>query len=271
MNPACCPIGEPAASSPRLRRVEDLDQADRVDVPDPGRARQVADPRRVPGQGQDVADAQGVRTEQLGLERHEVAVARRDMDDALEVEVVLDPERHGQRAHPDPGHRRVADVDDIDAGRLEEPGGLDRALDADGARRVDLDRDDVATLLEGAGEAGGRRRPVGRGGDLGADRRDRRGAAPARPSGDRHVPGARIDGAPHRRDVLGRRPAAPADDGGPRVEHVADHPPEVVGAGRVDELALDALGQAGVREDGPPGARPSPRAHPDSPPGRRRS
>ena len=146
---------------------EDLDQADRVDVPDAGRARQVADPRRVPGQGQDVADAEGVRAEQLGLERHEVAVARRDVDDALEVEVVLDPERHGQGAHPDPGHRRVADVDHIDAGRLEEPGGLDRALDADGARRVDLDRDDVATVREGAGETGGRRRPVGRRGDLG--------------------------------------------------------------------------------------------------------
>ena len=67
---------------------------------------------------------------------------------------------------------------------------------------------------------------------------------------------ARIDRAPHRRDVLGRRPAAPADDRRPRVEHVADHPPEVVGAGRVDELALDPLGQAGVRAGwpGPAGA-----------------
>ncbi len=55
-----------------------------------------------------------------------------------------------------------------------------------------------------------------------------------------------------------RRPAAPADDGGPRVEHVADHPAEILGTGRVDELALDSLGKTRVREDGPPGGAHGP-------------
>ena len=80
-----------------------------------------------------------MRAEQLRLERHQVPVAGREVDEALEVEVVLDAERDGQRAHPDAGHGAVADVDEVDAGRLEQPRGLDRPLDADRARRVDLD------------------------------------------------------------------------------------------------------------------------------------
>ena len=119
-----------------------LDEADRIDVPDPGPGRIVADPRRVAGQRDDVADAERMGAEQLGLEGHQVPVARRAVDEALEVEVVLDPERHGQGAHPDPGHRRIGDVDQVDAGVAQEPGGLDRPLDADAAWWVDLDRDD---------------------------------------------------------------------------------------------------------------------------------
>ena len=95
---------------------------------------------------------EGVRAEQLRFEGHQVPVARRHVDDALEVEVVLDPERHGQRAHPDPGHRRIADVDDVDAGGLEQPRRLDRALDADRARRIDLDRDHEPAVGQGPGE-----------------------------------------------------------------------------------------------------------------------
>ena len=96
---------------------QDLDQPDRVDVPDARAGRVVADPRRVAGQGEDVADAERMRAEQLRLERHEVPVAGREVDEALEVEVVLDPERDRHRAHPDPGHRRVADVDEVRARR----------------------------------------------------------------------------------------------------------------------------------------------------------
>ena len=60
----------------------------------------------------------------------------------------------------------------------------------------------------------------------------------------------RVDRRPHRRDVVGRRAAAAAHDRRPGVEHVADHPAEVVGRRRVHELPLDALRQAGVGEDG---------------------
>ena len=163
--------GEPGALADRaagrvLGEVEPrqhLDQADRIDVPDPGPGRVVADPRRVAGQRDDVADPERVGAEQLRLEGHQVPVARRAVDEALEVEVVLDPERHGQGAHPDPGHRRVGDVDEVDAGVAQEPGGLDRPLDADAPRRVDLDRDDETAGLEQLGQAGRGRRVVGGG------------------------------------------------------------------------------------------------------------
>ena len=180
VNPARWPIDAPDGSSAQVEPGQDLDQADRIDVPDAGPGRVVADPRRVAGQGDDVADAEGVGAEQLRLERHQVPVTRRAMDQALEVEVVLDPEGHRQGAHPDPGHRRVGDVDEVDAGVAQEPGRLDRPLDPDAPRRVDLDRDDEATGGEQLGEARRRRRVVG-----GRGRRrshDRPGSTPARPA-----------------------------------------------------------------------------------------
>ena len=148
-----------------------LDQPDRIDVPDPGPGRVVADPRRVAGQRDDVADAERVGAEQLRLEGHQVPVARRAVDEALEVEVVLDPERHGQGAHPDPGHRRVGDVDDVDAGVAQEPGGLDRPLDPDAPRRIDLDRDDETAGIEQLGQAGRGWRVVGGWSRRASDRR----------------------------------------------------------------------------------------------------
>ena len=120
---------------------------------------------------------------------------------------MLDAERHGERAHPDAGHRRVADVDEVDPGCLQEAGGLDRALDADRARRVDLDRDDEATAGEGAGEGVGgrraRRRRVAGGTWRGRSRR--RVGLGARPGGvglHGRSRRQRVEGTPHGRDVL---------------------------------------------------------------------
>ena len=96
----------------------------------PGAGRIVTDSGRVAGQREDVADAERMSAEQLRFERHQIAIARREVDDALEIEIVLDAERHGERAHAHARHGAVADVDDVDAGVLEEAGGLDRALDA---------------------------------------------------------------------------------------------------------------------------------------------
>ena len=61
--------------------------------------------------------------------------------------------------------------------------------------------------------------------------------------------GQRVDRGPHRLRVLGRRAAAAADDPGPGGEHLRDHLAEVLGSGRVDEVAFDALRQPRVRDD----------------------
>ena len=235
-----------------------LDQPDRVDVPDPGPGRVVADPRRVAGQGDDVADPERVGAEQLGLEGHQVPVARRAVDEALEVEVVLDPERHGQGAHPDPGHRRVGHVDEVDAGVAQEPGGLDRPLDPDAARRVDLDRDDEPAARRAArpgGSAVARRRRR-RGVERSARRRSVgssvAGAAVAARSAASGAPVAgRVERRPHRGDVLGRRPAAAADDPGAGRQQARRDRPEVLGARGVDEAALEPLREPGVGHDRP--------------------
>ena len=114
---------------------------------------------------------------------------------------MLDAERDGERPHPHPGHRRVADVDDVDAGVPEQPRRLDRPLDADRARRVDLDRDHVAALSERPSETRRRGRVASVGGAAsGADRGrsvGRRGAAAA------------MAGAGSRDPVVDRRRASP--------------------------------------------------------------
>ena len=108
VNVACWPMGEPAWSSPRLRRARISIRPIESTSQTPRAGGVVADPRRVAGEREDVPDAEGVRAQQLGLERHQVPVAGRDVDEALEVEVVLDPERDGHRAHAHARHRRVA-------------------------------------------------------------------------------------------------------------------------------------------------------------------
>ena len=202
-----------------------------------------------------------VRAEQLRLERHEVPVAGREVDDALEVEVVLDPERDGHRAHPDAGHRRVADVDGVDAGGLEQPRGLDGPLDADRARRVDLDRDDEAAVrgAPGAGRSAGGASGVAarRRRDRRDDRRASRGrraarSAPARRTGARASSAARIAAM-----CSGVVPQQPPTIAAPAATNRGVTSARYVRARGVDELALDPLGQAGVGEDRPGGRRPS--------------
>ena len=107
----------------------------------------------------------------------------------------------------------------------------------------------------------GRRAPAGRGAGGRRVERRRRG---------------RVERGAHRGDVLGRRPAAAADDPGAGREQPRRHRPEVLGAGGVDEAALEPLRQPGVGHDRPRRARrrragPSPRGRRARPPARRRS
>ena len=213
------PIAEPAWSSPRLRRVRISIRPIESTSQTPGAGGVVADARRVAGQREDVADAERVRAQQLGLERHEVPVAGRRVDDALEVEVVLDPERDGHRAHPDPRHRRVADVDDVGAGVAQQPRGLERALDPDAPRRVDLDREHEPPVGERVGEP-------------------RSGAAARRSSAAsaNAVRGARARASESRR--VGRRSAA-----GARAARRASAVPSASSAARIAAMCAGVVPQ----------------------------
>ena len=298
VKPARWPIDAPDGSSARFSRVRISISPIESTSQTPGPGRVVADPRRIAGQGDDVPDAERVGAEQLRLEGHQVPVARRAVDQALEVEVVLDPERDRQRAHPDPGHRRVRDVDDVDARVAQEPRRLDRPLDPDAPRRVDLDRDDEPPGGKQLGEPGRRRRLLAgvrraarSARDVAGDGRGTaiEGGAAARSSGI-HGRGGVVEREAHRGDVLGGGAAAAAEDPGAGGEHPRRHRPEVLGAGREDEAALEPLRQAGVRHDQPrriavgrrahrlqrvqAGRRAGPAVHPDhvraGPPERRR-
>ena len=57
------------------------------------------------------------------------------------------------------------------------------------------------------------------------------------------------DRGPHRRRVVGSGSAAAADDARSGGEHLRNHFAEVLRPGRVDEVALDTLRQARVRDD----------------------
>ena len=77
--------------------------------------------------------------------------------------------------------------------------------------------------------------------------RPRRSVAAARPSGG--VGSRGVERHPHRGDVIGRRPATAADDARTGRDEAGRHVPEIAGAGGVDEAALEALRQSGVRHD----------------------
>ena len=64
--------------------VHDADEADRVDVVDRGRVRVVAELGRVAGDGEDVAQAQRVGAQQVGLDAEQVPVAAGVVEDRVD-------------------------------------------------------------------------------------------------------------------------------------------------------------------------------------------
>ena len=209
--------------------------------------------------------------EQLRLEGHEVPVAGRAVDQALEVQVVLDAESHGQRAHAHPRHGRVGDVDDVDARLLE------RAWRRSIVRSMRMLRGgsiSTETTKRPASreprQAGRRRRTVG------PPVRVRRRARSSRRRA------AAVDRAAPRRRLAGAAPSSTARIAAMCSGVVPQQPPtsrapaamkrgvtraEVGRAGGIDEAALEPLRQAGVGHDRAGGSavqgdRPSPRGPP---------
>ncbi len=123
-------------------------QADRIHIPDARQVRIVPDAHRVAGQRQDVADAQRVRAQQVGLQRHEVAVARGEVDDGLQVQVVAHQAGEGEAAHAHARHRAIGDVDEADAVLLEPGSAVEYLARIESLRRIQLDTDDELPGLQ---------------------------------------------------------------------------------------------------------------------------
>ena len=83
-----------------------------------------------------------MRAQQLRLQRHQVAVARGEVDQRLDADPLLAQRREGDAAHAHPRHRAVADVDAVDARRFQQRRALQHLVRVDAARRIDLDADD---------------------------------------------------------------------------------------------------------------------------------
>src|SRR2546423_5816423 len=218
---------------------EDFDQADRVDVPDAGGGGVVADTRRIAGERDDVANAERVGADEFRLQRHQVFVARGEVDQGVDANLRLDHQRQRQRTHPYAGHRAVADVDRVRARCFDKLRAGDALGGVQTARRIDLHANDefvVAQILR----EWGRRQLVdrievegnGEGGFVGLDF---------------GCGGFWFECRPHRRDVCGCRAATTADVGNAEVRRLAREGGEVFGGREVEEAAFDPRRQAGVR------------------------
>ena len=74
---------------PLVEALQDADEADGVHVPHRGGIGIVSHPGRVPGQSDDVAHAQRVGPDEVRLNGHEIAVARGEVDDGLQADLLL--------------------------------------------------------------------------------------------------------------------------------------------------------------------------------------
>ena len=141
-------------SSPWLRRLHDVDQADGVHVKYRSRVRIVAQLGRIAGEAEDVVQADGRGSEQVRLDGEDVAVAAGVMQDRLDPGVLLNLDAEALRAHAGRGAGRVGHVDGVDAELRQQACALDllRAVDAPG--RNDLNQGDELALLDQGADAG---------------------------------------------------------------------------------------------------------------------
>ena len=186
----------------RVHAHDHLREPDRVDLVHAARTRVVAGLGRVARDGEDVADALGVRAEQHRLEPRDRRVARREVGDGLEADDALDGRGGDEPVHARPRARVVVHVDDIDVpGGLERPRQLEHRVRVPAARRIDLDGDDELAFAELSLK---QRLALGlrRGDDDLALPHDELRARAA----------VLVDRVPDRRDLRRGRPAAATDD-----------------------------------------------------------
>src|ERR1051325_6695537 len=121
--------------------LDDLDEPDRIDVPYAGRAWIAAHARRIAAQRDHAPNAERMGAEQLRLQRHQIAVARGEVDQRLDAHTLFGQRGEGDTSHAHAGHRAIADVDAIRASGLDQRRAFEHLGRVEAARRVDFDAD----------------------------------------------------------------------------------------------------------------------------------
>ena len=100
---------------PVVQIVDDVHQADRVDVEDRGCVRIVAQLRRIAGEAENVLQPDRRCAQQIALNAQHIAVAAGVVQDRLDADVLLDLHAEALRAHAGAGARRIRHVDRVDS------------------------------------------------------------------------------------------------------------------------------------------------------------
>ena len=112
--------GIAADIEPAIQVVNDVDQADGIHVEDRGGIGIVAHLRRIAGDADQVADADGAGAQQVRLNAQHIAIAAGVMQDGLDADLLLHQQAQRLIAHAGRGARTVGDIDRIHADRLQE-------------------------------------------------------------------------------------------------------------------------------------------------------
>ena len=232
--------------------VDEVRQPDRVDVEHRRRVRVRPHLRRIAGDDQHVAQANGRRAQQVAEHAEQVPVATGVVRHRLDADLLLDQHAGQQRAHPALRARTVGHVHRVDAGDLELRDVEQHPRRVDAARRHDLDRRHeraVGDLLRPPRPLGERNRlrPSAPSSFRRVAPAARAAALPARPAARPRSRLQRPNPFAHRADVIRRRSAAPADDLRAGLREMARVGGEILGARHVHLAALDLARHAGVR------------------------
>ena len=150
----CEPIGIAADIEPLIQVVDDVRQPDGIDVEN-GRGIGIgAHARRIAGDADQVADAGGVRAQQLRLNAQDVAVAAAEVKHRFDAGLLLNQLAGHLRAHTGAGARTVGHVDAVDAVLLTELRAGDFSRRVDAARRQNFDKRDELARRELRAELG---------------------------------------------------------------------------------------------------------------------
>src|SRR5262245_9141066 len=89
-----------------------------------------------------------MRAHEVGLDPHQVAVTRREVNDRLEVQPLQYEPRQRQTTHAHARHRAIGDIDELDALDLEVRRSVENLLRIQSLGWVELRTDDEASGLQ---------------------------------------------------------------------------------------------------------------------------